>query len=170
MNKKKLFHGQALAMQWVGFALQKLIVDVKAGGSITNQLIVNAKSVSGNDALNTLALGCSYVVNFVLPFSLELALKSLLIKGGNEPKFIHDLLDLYNGFSADMKLKLQNEYSNQLEIVGLDKTESLEELLSAHRNDFKDWRYLENTEKLMREEKEMQAAISAILEIDNSHN
>jgi hypothetical protein len=67
MNEQKLRHGQALAMQWVAFALQKIIVDVRHDGHITSALLDGAKNIGGEERLDTLALGCNYVVNFVLP-------------------------------------------------------------------------------------------------------
>ena len=168
MNKQKLLHGQALAMQWVGFALQSIIADIHSGGSITKQLMGSAKSVGNGNDLKTVAIGCNYVVNFVLPFAIELALKALLAKTGQGFKFTHDLLALYNKFSPDIKGRLQSEFIIQLEKGGCPETGSFEDLLTAHKNDFVDWRYLDKAEKLKKEEKEMHLAICAILEIYNS--
>ncbi|WP_189318537.1 HEPN domain-containing protein [Flavobacterium sp. LM5] len=169
-QKKNRLHGQSLAIQWVGKALQNVIVDVQAGGSIAHQLMGNDKSMDGGNGLETLALGCDYVMNFVLPFSLELALKSLLIKDGKEPRHTHDLFKLYDELSDEMKAKLQKEYFNHLRIAGFNETESLNELLLKHRKSFELGRYLENPEKMKNDEEKLQLAIYTVLGIIDLRN
>lgn len=168
MNKKEILHGQALSMQWVGYALNKISTDINAGGDISKQLLDSVKSLDKIEGLKALSIGCNYVINFLLPFTLELSLKALLAKEGIEPNPKHNFLIHYNRFSGKMKQRLQNEYSNQCKLGGCHETGSLVQLLTVHQNDFVDWRYLENAEKLKREEKEMHIAIYTILEIYSS--
>ena len=167
MDKNKLLHGQALSMQWVVFALQKIIADVESGGGITNQLLDYAKTADGKDGLKPLALGCTYVANFILPFTIELALKSLILKEGKNPNNIHDLIDLYNELSDSIKLELHIDYLNQLKDGGNFITESLRELFERNRKDFANWRYLDNPTSLSSDTIKMQIAISSLLKICN---
>lgn len=164
----ELLHGQSLAMQWVGLALQKIIADVDIGGDITKQLMGSAKSVDKGDGLDTLAIGCNYVVNFVLPFAAELALKALIIREGKEPHFSHNLSDLYNKLSESTKLQLQNKFTVHCKIDSAHTTRKLEDFFAAHKKDFVDWRYLDEAKKVKKEEKEMQLAICAILDVYNT--
>lgn len=168
-RNKELLHGQALAMQWVGFAMQKIMEDVKVGGTKTQQLLGNAKTVGNNSGIETLSLGCSYVVNFVLPFTIELALKALLTKENVNSGNIHDLLDLYNNLPEQIKSNLDAQYQSLSANGTTSGSQSLlKNLLKEHRKDFVSWRYLENVENLKRDEKEMQFAICAILDIYNA--
>ena len=163
MGQQETLHGQALAMQWVGFALQRLITDMDDGGKVTLQLLGQAKDVTGNNGLQPLHIGCYNVVNFVLPFALEVGLKSLLIKDGKAIEFTHDLAKLYNSLSETLKNKLEDEFPNQRKIGGSTETSLLLNLLVDHKDDFVGWRYLGNPENLKREENEMQFALSTIL-------
>lgn len=164
-KNKELLHGQALAMQWVAYAMQKIMEDVRVGGTKTQLLLGNAKTVDNNSGIETLSLGCSYVVNFVLPFTIELALKALLTKENVDSGKIHDLLDLYNKLPAQIKSDLDAQYQS---LSANGTTPGLKNLLKEYRKNFVSWRYLENVENLKRDEKEMQFAICAILDIYNS--
>jgi hypothetical protein len=160
-DKAKLLHGQALALQWVGFAMQKLTVDVSAGGSATKQLPGDA--IRSNKDLDTLALGCTYTVNFVLPFAAELGFKALITKEGQRFERIHELLDLYTSLSQDTRQKLQREFENQRQLVGSSEIRPFEDILAIHNSDFPRWRYLTRAETLQKEEKELHVVISTIL-------
>lgn len=163
MNEEKLRHGQALAMQWVVYSLQKMNSDIKNNGGVTKNLIGDAKSVNGSNDLDTLATGCDYVVNFVLPFAIELALKSLLLKEGKTAGRIHGLLDLYNKLPESTRNSLQDNYIKNQKVERI----TFEKLLDNHKDDFINWRYLENAELLNKDEKKMQLALCSILDIYN---
>jgi hypothetical protein len=167
ISNNNLRHGQALAMQWVGLVLQKIVKDISSGGNITKQLIGDAKSVNSKNDLNTIALGCHYVVAFILPLTIELALKALLSKQGIKPKNSHNLSDLHEQVPEQMKRTLQDTFFHQKKEVLNQENGSLEQLLARHSKDFVDWRYLDQPERLEKSDTEMQIAICTILDVYN---
>ncbi|WP_312648989.1 HEPN domain-containing protein [Aminipila sp.] len=164
MSEKNLRQGQALAMQWVIYALQKLNLDIKNNGGVSKALRGDAKSASGSNDLDVLSIGCDYVVNFILPFALELALKSLLLKEGQNADRIHGLINLYNNLPESTRNALEDNYFKEQNV----KSITIEKLLDNHKDDFINWRYLDNSESLKKNEKEMQLALCSILDICNS--
>jgi len=118
--------------------------------------------------LDTLAIGCLYVVNFVLPFAIELSIKAILAKEGKDSKFVHDLFMLYKELSEETKQLIQNEYIKQCRCCEFHEIDSFENLIIEHKTDFVGWRYLDNAENLKRNDKKMQIAICALLEIYNT--
>lgn len=167
MSEEKLRHGQALAIQWVTFLLQKVVEDIDNGGEKTRELIGNAQSVGKFNDLKTIALGYHYVLGSALPLAIELALKALLLKEGVTPRRTHDLLSLYSGLPELTRTMLQDKFQTLDEIDGYSERMSL--ILENHRTDFPDWRYLDSAGKLFKEEnKKLQIAICTLLEIYNS--
>ncbi|WP_170961705.1 HEPN domain-containing protein [Vibrio genomosp. F6] len=164
MSEQDLRHGQALSLQWVTFALQKMVKDIETGGSTTNTLIGNCKSVAGDSGLGTLSTGSDYVLNFLIPFSVELALKALLIKEGIDPGHIHNLVKLYGKLSTKMQDEIQRIFKEEQQVTKF----TMIELLERHKADFVMWRYLDKAEELHRDEVELQLALSAILDLYNS--
>lgn len=49
-------------------------------GKVVKELLCNVKTVTGSTSYEALEIGCLYACNFLLPFAIELALKSLLMK------------------------------------------------------------------------------------------
>lgn len=73
-------------MQWVMFLLQVAKADLLSNSSLTKELLEKVKTVNGREDLSALEIGCDYVVGFGLPLTLELSLKSLILKEDIEPK------------------------------------------------------------------------------------
>lgn len=165
MGKQELLRGQAEAIQLVSFALQRINADINNGGRITNYLIGNQKTDNSKIPLQNLRTGNIYTINFILPLALELALKALIIQSNKSPKFIHNLLTLFNLLPKDIQTKLNEEYITQKKNGGITDSKSFEQLLQLHNNDFVEWRYLDKPENLKIEDKEIQIAISSILEV-----
>ena len=163
-NEQKIRHGQALAMQWVAFALQKLSLDADSGGEKSGLLLGYQNSVDKTDGFKTLAIGCNYVIGFVLPLAIELALKSFIAKENSFPPKIHNLSKLFAKISSSSRNKIERKYAELTDNVDIN---SFSKLLGDHSNDFEDWRYLDNAEILKREEIKLQYSLSAILEVYN---
>lgn len=111
MKSSELRRCQALSMQWVAFALQKIVADARSGGVISRVLLRDARSESGGEPIDTLRVGCSYVLGFVLPLALELGLKSLLLKSAITPPLKHDLLNLFDLLPDQVKKVVELEYA-----------------------------------------------------------
>lgn len=165
MKKEKLRHGQALAMQWVAFAMQKISTDVKSGGKITESLLGDATTIKGTSGLETLSIGCVYVTNFVLPLAIELSLKALIEKEGKTYPQTHNLLKLFNLLSLKTQNILEIQYHSHSENNLAGSCECLRELLENHQQDFEGWRYLDEASTLKREEFKLQYALTTILDI-----
>lgn len=97
-------------LQWTSFCLQKIVADIAQGGLITRQLIGDAKNTGSTSPLDTISLGSKYVLNFIIPLSIELALKALIIKEGEQPDNIHDLSALYDKLPDDLKEQIEQNF------------------------------------------------------------
>lgn len=147
-------------MQWVGFALQKLALDARSGGLITDALLGDARAVDGNVPKKAFEAGCRYVTGFVLPLALELGLKSLLHKCALEPPRTHNLSDLFDLLPVQTKDMVEQEYETAKEDQSAG---SFRLLLEAHKNDFIEWRYLDDVKALRLDDRALQYAICAVL-------
>ncbi len=163
MNDYKNRHGQALSMQWVSFLLQSVSVDIKQGGKLTRSLFKNARASGGEDNYDALDVGCTYTVNFLLPLTVELGLKALILQEGKKPVRKHDLIELYHQLSEEIRATLEKEYKSVCE----NEDSKLSESLERHRVDFEGWRYLDNPASVHCEEIKLQYAISTILNVAN---
>ena len=160
-------HGQAVAMQYVGYLLQR--IPEEKNQKYVRGLLKNVTSVGGGDGIQQTLLGCIWTVNIVMAFTVELALKALLIKNGMEPPNRHDLLELYTLLPLKTQKQLENKFRISIRNGEVVSTESLHQLLALHRDDFVGWRYLDKEpENLMPECRELQFAVHAILDVYNS--
>ena len=121
----------------------------------------------GTEVLN---LGIQLSINILLPLSAELALKGLKQKETTPDSFTktHDLVRLFQEVSPDTQNRVNEGFRRYMSQDGetKGKTTDLWQFLEAHRNDFEDWRYLENAKvgALIPAYKEFQYAICAILD------
>lgn len=112
----------------------------------------------------TAQLGRTWVTNFLLPLTVEFALKGLAGKHGGARQGIHDLLSLYEALPKHVQEKVSEGYRTLANDKGI-ADDDLARFLEAHRNDFVRWRYLEGTVgDLTAQPLEFQVAISAILD------
>ena len=156
--------GQALAMQYVGFLLEKASKIEKT--DVLRQLLDNVTKVDGRDGVPMARLGCTWAGNVIMAFTTELALKALLAKSAIEPPRTHDLLVLYKRLSPETQKKLESVFKlpiKERKVVGVD---SLNQLLAVHKDDFAGWRYLDkDLENLKAGHHDLQFAVWAILEV-----
>lgn len=164
MGNEKLRYGQALSIQWLTFTMDRMMKDINRESYVTKQLIGDAKSIDGNDGINSLYLGCEITINFLLPFSIELALKAMLENEGINPKKIHGIYDLYEKLPSNIKRDLNNDFLFVKEIKNI----AFDDLLKIHNKDFIEWRYLDNTSINNMHKAELQYALCTILDIYNS--
>lgn len=170
MSNYKHQHGSALAMQWLSFALKNLIYDAKNSGRLTNQLLGNATSINGDNGANFVALGGVQVLNFVLPFAVELSLKSIIEISTSTVTRGHNLEKLYEKLSSETKRKLETEFINQQKIAVITEERTFKKFLADHKTDFVSWRYLdEPIESLVCEEEKMLLAICTILTVHDMY-
>ena len=94
------------------------------------------------------AAGCGITSIVLRPFATELALKALYIQEtGGEPKHQHDLRILFENLKPATRASLEQRFERirQEKIdrgVYFGETDSLVKVLTNHRNDFEEWRYL----------------------------
>ena len=160
-------HGQAVAMQYVGYLLQRIPEEKNQKYLIG--LLENVTPEGGGDGIQQTRLGCIWAVNIIMAFTVELALKALLIKNGVEPPNRHDLLELFTLLPHETRKQLEDKFRISIENGEVVGPESLCQLLTSHRDDFVDWRYLDKEpENLIPECRELQFAVHAILDVYNS--
>ena len=166
-NLAKRRHGQAVAMQYVGYLLQT--IPEEKNQKYLRGLLENVTSEGGGDGIHQARLGCIWAVNIVIAFTVELALKALLIKNEMEPPKQHDLLKLYTLLQLKTQNQLEDNFRISIENGEVVGTKTLRQLLTSHRDDFVDWRYLDKElENLKSECRELQFAVHAILDVHNS--
>ena len=121
----------------------------------------------GTEVLN---LGIQLSINTLLPLTAELALKGLKQKETTPDGFTktHDLVRLFQEVSLDAQNRVNESFQRYMsqDDETKDETFDLWHFLEVHRNDFEDWRYLEDTKvgSLIPASKEFQYAICAILD------
>ena len=106
--------------------------------------------------------GTKYILTPMLPFAVELCLKALKAQGGNEFIRTHNLKclweDLSKGERTEVRKRMENPVWRKHErkqrvacgITG--KMRTVDEVIEAHQNDFKDWRYVpDGVKKITRE-------------------
>ena len=121
---------------------------------------------------NTLVLdlGIQLSTNILLPLMTELALKGLKQKETTSDGFTkkHDLLKLFQDVSSDAQSRVNERYQRYLseDDETKDKNHDIRRFLEDHKDDFVEWRYLEDDKvgSLLPAYKEFQYAICAILD------
>lgn len=108
--------------------------------------------------------GTKYILVPMLPFAVELCLKSLKSQGENGFIKTHDLEILWNDLSEIERSSIGNK--TELSIHKMHKEErkqayrttaiirTIDEIIRAHRNDFVDWRYVADGVRRLQKEKE----------------
>ncbi|MDE0460021.1 MAG: hypothetical protein OXI15_22255 [Chromatiales bacterium] len=154
-----LRHGQAMAMQYVAFLLQKLTLP--EGRPALERLLRGVTDAGGGSPLRVAALGCTWVMHVAAPLGVELALKALLQSDGRDC-WGHDLVALYDKLPDPVRDRVEAEYRSLNEGM-------LRELLVVHKDDFVKWRYLDKwplpSASAVRD---LQFAICAVLNVYNS--
>lgn len=107
----ELRHGQALAMQWVAFVLQLIEKDADRGGCLVKQLLGTARSVSGENGIDTIGIGCLWTIPFLLGLAVELSLKAILLRKHGHHDNEHDLMKLYEDIHGEIQGKLEREFA-----------------------------------------------------------
>ena len=160
-------HGQAVAMQYVGYLLQR--IPEEKNQKYLRGLLENVTSEGGGDGIKQTRLGCIWAVNIIVALTAEFALKALLIKKEVTPPHRHDLLELYALLPPDTRNQLEEKFRTSIENGEVVGTESLCQLMALHKDDFVNWRYLDKEpEHLIPEYRELQFAVHAILDVYNS--
>jgi len=117
-----------------------------------------------------LDLGIQISSNILLPLTTELALKGLKQKETTPDSFIktHDLVKLFRDVSSGAQSRADKRFRRYMsqDDETKDKNVDLWHFFESHRNDFVEWRYLEDTEEgpLVPAYKEFQYAICSILD------
>lgn len=154
-----LLHGQAIAMQYVGFLLHR-VTATASGRRALDSLLADVRDSRGASVVDHTVLGCVWTTNIVTALAVEMALKSLLQAAVGEFGRTHDLLELFDALPPDLANDLR-ETHRRLCVSEV----PLRDLLELHRHDFVKWRYLdEKVEVLAADFQELQLAVSAILE------
>ena len=162
---KKIRHGQALSMQWVAFLLQVAETDLSNPNSAIKDLLKGIPALTYKQDFDALKKGCDYVVSFVLPLALELSLKSLILKENATPKLTHNLVTLFNQLQNNTKNHLNKRYCEASNIHLTTSKTAFKDLLKEHKDDFEGWRYLDEAEKLKKEDIKLQYAITIVLDV-----
>lgn len=166
MSKINLRRGQAMSLQWVAYFLEKVKLDIeKNNGNLTKEILGNATAVNGKVDYDSLKIGCSYGLNFILPFALELGLKSLLEKEGIPYRRIHKLDELFDLLPDKVRLRIEIRYYR----ASKNKT-NVRVFLIKFSNNFVNARYLDNPVDLEYDSHNMQLILCSVLgEIDKEN-
>ncbi|HDK7156456.1 TPA: hypothetical protein PTV43_001584 [Clostridium botulinum] len=172
MSEKELLNGQAMSLQWVTYLLSMAEKDININdGKVVKKLLCNAKTVTDSTSYEALEIGCLYACNFLLPFAIELALKSLLMKCEikyKKGKDGHNLKILFEQLKEDKRERgLQTKIQRKYEELSDGLSDSIKDILSKHKLDFPQWRYLDKPQNLSVETKKLQFVLCAILEIND---
>ncbi|MGL5210604.1 hypothetical protein [Cetobacterium sp.] len=163
MSKINLRRGQAMSLQWVAYFLEKVKLDIeKNNGNLTKEILGNATAVNGKVDYDSLKIGCSYGLNFILPFALELGLKSLLEKEGIPYRRIHKLDELFDLLPNEVRLRINYKVSQNKINIRM--------FLIKFSNNFVNARYLDNPVDLEYDSHNMQLILCSVLdEIDKEN-
>ena len=138
-------HGQALALQYAA----QILINVNREPRLVQRVLSPDQLKAGN-AVDTTVLGCNYATKIMLPFIVELALKALIAKHNNDrSESTHSLCKLYDALPASLQDELNRDFENIRPSGIFAEPRSLREVLVDHNNDFPDWRYLDNAERLV---------------------
>ena len=143
-----LFAKQALALQWAIHELQLL---------------------PATEPYTPAHLGRHIVINVMLPFATELALKGLLDKEypSKEPRRIHDLAALYANLPSGVRNQVDSRFMRyqRSDPHQIPTPTSMAAFLAMHKDDFERWRYLDDAAEIAPpEEQKFQYALSALLD------
>ena len=154
-----LRHGQAMAMQYVAFLLQK--ITLPEGRPALEHVLRGVTNAGGGSPVSIAALGCTWMMHVAAPLGVELALKALLQREGQD-SWGHDLVALYDELPDPVRDRVEAEYRSL-------NQGTLRDLLVAHKDDFVEWRYLDKwplpSASAVRD---LQFAICAVLNVYNS--
>jgi hypothetical protein len=160
-----------MSLQWVTYLLSMAEKDININdGKVVKELLCDTKTITGSTSYEALEIGCLYVCNFLLPFAIEIALKSLLmkceIKYSKKGQDGHNLEKLFeqlkkDKYKRDLQTKIQRKYKESSDSL----SDSIKDILLQHKLDFPQWRYLDNPQNLSVETKKLQFVLCAILEI-----
>ena len=140
-----LRHGQALALQ---YAVQ-ILMNVKREPEIV-QRVLSAAALNAKNAVKTTVLGCEYATRIMLPLVVEVALKALVAKDNNdEAEGTHRLCELHDALRRNVQGELNREFEHIKRSELPVETRSLRGILADHDNDFLDWRYLDDADRLL---------------------
>ena len=141
----RLRHGQALALQYAAQALIILDRDPQLVPHVLSPGQLNAEN-----AAETALLGCDYAARIILPFTVEIALKALVAKHNDgRAKPTHHLCELHDALPRELRDALSSDFERIKFSETLEETRSLRQVLIDHDNDFPDWRYLDDPERLV---------------------
>ena len=140
----RLRHGQAVALQYAA----QILINVNRQPQLV-QSVLSPPQLNTENAVETTTLGCNYAARILLPFILELALKALIAKHRNDQaEGTHRLCRLHDALPANLRDELNRDFEYIKSSQVPEETRSLREILIDHDNDFPDWRYLDDAEKL----------------------
>ena len=144
-----IFCNQAVVLQWV----------------IHELLSLQPKTLS-----DPKQLGRHMVINTLLPFATELALKGLSAKEypGKKPRRIHNLAILYAELPSRVRKQADTRFMRyqRSEPDQASLPTSLANFLALHRDDFEHWRYLNAPSATpIPEQQNFQYALSALLDV-----
>ena len=147
-QEKRIYDKQAMALQWAIHALQRTPPE------------------PNNVATS---IGRNLVVNVMLPFATELALKGLLVKElpGSTIKRTHDLDHLFASLPKDAVDFVEKRFQQYQEDdpVQIASPSTMVDFLAEHAKDFERWRYLEDVGNMPHPEtSKFQYALCAILD------
>ena len=143
-NQHRLRHGQALALQYAA----QILINVEHKPQIIPRVLSPAQ-LNAEKSINTALLGSGCAARIVLPFIVEVALKALIAKynkGRTEPT--HRLCQLHDALPGDPQAELYRDFESVKLTETPEETRSLRQVLVDHDNDFQDWRYLDDVERL----------------------
>jgi len=161
----RLRHGQALALQYAA----QILINVNREPELV-QRVLSPAQLNARNAVETTILGCNYAARIVSPFIVEVALKALIAKHNNDQaEGTHHLCQLHDALVPHLQDELNRDFENVKSSQVPKERRSLREVLVDHDNDFPDWRYLDDTERLLADPIDtLQYVACSVLNVYNS--
>ena len=119
--------------------------------------------------------GSEYILIPMMPFAVELCLKSIRAQGENEFLWTHNLKLLWRDLSDDDRDQIRNFLTNPLWVkeelkirntYGItSRIRSLDNIIEDHQEDFMDWRYVVDGEKKLKPHKSRMQVLEGIMDL-----
>lgn len=161
----RLRHGQALALQYAA----QILINVNRDPRLV-QRVLSPAQLNARNAVEATALGCHFATRIVSPFIVEVALKALIAKHNNDQaEGTHHLCELHDALHREQRRELNLDFESVKRSQVPEETRSLREVLVDHDNDFPDWRYLDDAERLLADPIDtLQYVACSVLNVYNS--
>ena len=153
--------GVARSYYWAAEHMQSKLVSVLRAGP------TEGVDPSSTNPLHIAIVGCNQSTIILWAISAEVALKAMYaLERGKDPCRDHKLATLFEKLEYGTRSSLETRFQTirRRRALYKDRTNSLEDVLKEHSEDFVDWRYIYEKPGMQNQILDLKPAIEAILE------